>query len=262
MLAPKATETCTATYTTTQADVDTGSVTNTGTAHGTPPTGPVVTDSSTVTVPALDSPAITVLKTADPSSFDGAGTTITYSYLVTNTGNVTLSSVNVTDPHSGLSAISCPDTTLVPSASETCTATYTTTQADVDTGSITNTGTAAGTSPQNVVVTDQSTVTVPATQAPAITVSKTASVSGFNAPGVVITYSYLVTNSGNVTLHAVDVTDPHSGLSAINCPDTHAGPRRVRDLHRHLHHHPGRRGRRLGRPTPGLPPAPRRRAHR
>ena len=37
-------ETCTATYTTTQADVDAGGITNTGTATGTPPTGPTVTD--------------------------------------------------------------------------------------------------------------------------------------------------------------------------------------------------------------------------
>ena len=76
-----------------------------------------------------------------------AGTPVTYSYKVTNTGNVTLNPVTVTDPMAGLSAISCPSTTLAPRASETCTATYTTTQADVDAGSITNTGTATGTPP-------------------------------------------------------------------------------------------------------------------
>ena len=55
--------------------------------------------------------------------------------------------MTVTDPMPGLSAIACPATTLAPGASETCTATYTTTQADVDAGSITNTGTATGTPP-------------------------------------------------------------------------------------------------------------------
>lgn len=39
----------------------------------------------------------------------------------------------------GLSAITCPVTTLQPSTGETCTATYTVTQADIDAGSITNT---------------------------------------------------------------------------------------------------------------------------
>ena len=56
-------------------------------------------------------------------------------------------SVDVTDPMTGLSAVTCPSTTLAPGAAETCTATYTTTQADVDPGGITNTGTATGTPP-------------------------------------------------------------------------------------------------------------------
>ena len=66
---------------------------------------------------------------------------------MTNTGNVTLHSVGVTDPMPGLSSVTCPIGTLAPGACETCTATYTTTQADVDAGSITNTGTAIGHSP-------------------------------------------------------------------------------------------------------------------
>ena len=45
---------------------------------------------------------------------------------------MTLTSVTVTDPMSGLSKISCPAPTLAPGATETCTATYTTTQADVN----------------------------------------------------------------------------------------------------------------------------------
>ena len=54
---------------------------------------------------------------------------------------------------SGLSAVTCPSATLAPGASETCTATYTTTQADVDRGSVANTGTAAGTPPTGAPVT-------------------------------------------------------------------------------------------------------------
>ena len=88
-----------------------------------------------------------MVKSADVTSFSAPDTPITYSYLVTNTGNVTLTSIGVTDPMPGLSAVSCPDPTLAPAAAETCTATYTTTQADVDAGGITNTGTATGTPP-------------------------------------------------------------------------------------------------------------------
>ena len=223
-LAPGAFETCTATYTTTQADVNAGSVSNTGTAHGTPPTGPAVTATSSLTIQAVETPAISLMKTANVTSFTASGTPITYSYKVTNTGNVTLNSVSVTDPHVGLSAITCPNASLAPGASETCTASYTTTQADVDAGSISNTGTAHGTPPSGPAVTSTSSVTIPLSAAPAIGVVKTANVASYSAPGIVITYSYLVTNAGNVSLTAVSVTDPHAGLSAITCPSPSLAP--------------------------------------
>ena len=224
-LAPNASETCTATYTTTQADVDRGSVNNTGTATGTPPTGPPVTHQSSVTVPATVNPAIRLVKSASITGFSAVGTPVTYSYLVTNTGNVTLTSVQVTDPMAGLSAVTCPNPTLAPGASEICTATYTTTQADLDRGGIANTGTATGTPPSpRLPVTDQSGVNIAATRIPAISLAKTASPTTFSGPGVVITYSYAVTNTGNVTLTSVHVTDPMSGLSAVNCPNSSLAP--------------------------------------
>jgi uncharacterized repeat protein (TIGR01451 family) len=219
-LDPQGTETCTATYTTTQADVDAGGITNTGTATGKPPVGPNVTATSTVMIPANQTPAIALVKSANVSSFDAPGILVTYSYLVTNTGNVTLNPVIVTDPMVGLSALSCPDNSLAPTGTETCTATYTTTQADVDAGGITNIGTATGTPPSGPPVVATSTVTIPAGQTPAITLVKSASVTQYGGPGLPITYSYLVTNTGNVTLNPVVVTDPMVGLSAISCPDT------------------------------------------
>ena len=220
-LAPGASVVCTATYTTTQADVDRGSVTNTGTANGSPPTGSAVSDISTVVIPAVANPAITLVKSASITSFSGPAVPVTYSYRVTNSGNVTLTSITVKDPHSGLSPITCPDSSLPPSASETCTATYTTTQADVDRGSITNLAIASGISPRGPPpVTDRSTVTIPAVQTPSLALVKSANIPSFSTPGTPVTYQYLVTNTGNVTLTSITVTDPHSGLSAITCPDS------------------------------------------
>ncbi len=217
--------TCTAGYTTSQTDVDAGSITNTGTAVGTPPVGPNVSANDSLTIPAVQNPAIGLTKSASVSGFAAAGTPITYSYAVANGGNVTLTSVSVTDPMVGLSAVICPSPTLAPGATETCTATYTTTQADVDAGSITNTGTATGTPPlSGPDVTATSTITVPAEQGPAIGIVKTASVKSYSAPGTVITYSYKVTDTGNVTLHPVTVTDPMKGLSAITCPSSALAP--------------------------------------
>jgi hypothetical protein len=81
------------------------------------------------------SPGVSLVKSASVTSYSASGTPITYSYLVKNTGNIDLT-ISVTDPHVGLSAISCPSSTLAAGVSETCTATYTTTQDDVDAGSI------------------------------------------------------------------------------------------------------------------------------
>ncbi len=227
-LAPAASVSCTATYTTTQADVDNGNITNTGTATGTPPTGPAVTAASSVVIPGTQTPGITLKKTSTASGFSASGTVVTYHYLVTNSGNVTLTSVGVTDPLPGLSAVSCPNSSLAPGAAQTCTATYTTTQADVDKGSITNTATASGMAPSGSTVTSPpSSVTIPATVTPKITLVKTSDIpsfSGISAPGVVVTYSYAVTNSGNVTLTSVNVTDPMPGLSSVNCTSPTLAP--------------------------------------
>jgi uncharacterized repeat protein (TIGR01451 family) len=126
--------------------VDAGSVTNHATAHGDPPSGPpVVSAPSEATITAIHAPAITVVKSASPTSFSAAGQTIHYSFDVTNSGNVTLRDVRVHDTGlPGLSAITCPHSTLAAGASQTCTATYLTTAADVDAGSVTNHATAEG----------------------------------------------------------------------------------------------------------------------
>ena len=111
----------------------------------------------------------------------------------------------------------------------------------MDKGSVTNIGRASGTSPSGTTVTATSTVTIPATRTPSIALVKSASTLRFAAAGTSITYSYKVTNTGNVTLHSVDVTDPLPGLSAIDLPGVDPRTGRVGNVHRHVHHHPSRR---------------------
>ena len=246
-LAPWVSETCTATYTTTQADVDRGSLENTGTATGTPPSGPPVTAQSSVCIPACQYPSIALKKTASIKSYSAPGTLVTYSYKVTNTGNVTLDPVTVTDPMAGLSPISCPATSLAPWVSETCTATYTTTQADVDRGSLENTGTATGTPPSGPPVTAQSSVCIPACRYPSIALEEVGQhqvVFGPGHPG-----DLLLQGDQHGQRHAGpgDGDRPHGGSLAHLVPRHLPGPLGQRDLHGDLHHHPGRRGPRLSR---------------
>ena len=152
--------TFTSTYTVTQADIDNGHVDNTAAAVGTPPTGPDVTSASTASVTAIAFPKLALQKTVAETAL-ALGETLHYSFLVTNTGNVTLRHVRVVDGMTGLSAISCPTDILAPAASETCTATYTVTQADIDAGALSNTAVSVARSPQATQVTsDPSKATV------------------------------------------------------------------------------------------------------
>jgi uncharacterized repeat protein (TIGR01451 family) len=123
------------------------------------------TQAQTITIAAGSCPAagISLVKSANMSSFSAAGKVVTYSFKVSNTGTLPLSNVVVTDPLAGLSPVSCPASTLAIGASMTCTATYTTTSADVNRGSVTNTATATGTDPSGVTVgPSTSTVMIPA----------------------------------------------------------------------------------------------------
>jgi uncharacterized repeat protein (TIGR01451 family) len=218
--------TFTATYLVTQADLNNGSINDSATATGTPPSGPPVTSPpSTATVGVTQTPVITLTKSAVQTSYSAVGQTINYNYLVTNTGNVTLTSIGITDAHPGLAGLSCPKATLVPTGSETCTATYVVTQADLNAGSIINTATANGTPPTGPPITSNpSSVTIPAVVTATITLVKSAVQTTYSAVGQTINYNYLVTNTGNVTLSDITITDPHTGLTGLSCPDPTLAP--------------------------------------
>ena len=223
-------ETCHATYTTTAADVQAGSINNTGTATGTPPgEDPTpVSASSSVTIPATQTPALSVTKSSATTSYDTLGQVITYSITATNSGNVSLSGVSVSDTNATLGSCdpNLPVESLAPGASVTCSATHTVTQADLDAANITNVASATGNPPgEGAPVTGTSDpLVIDSAQSPAITLDKTADTAGFDAAGTLVTYSYLATNTGNVTLDPVSVTDPMEGLSSIDCPATSLAP--------------------------------------
>jgi uncharacterized repeat protein (TIGR01451 family) len=178
----------------------------------------------------LQSPSLSVAKTASPSSVAAVGTTITYTFAATNTGNVDLNAVAVSDPSGG--PTSCPSTTLAPVASETCTATnlYSVTQADVDAGSVTDIATANANLPKGSPIPNlPKSVVVTATVAPveALSIVKMATVApasdqGAAHRGDTIAYSYVVKNIGNVDLSDISVTDPTDG--ATTCPSSTLAP--------------------------------------
>jgi hypothetical protein len=72
---------------------------------------------------------------------------------VKNTGNVTVSSLALTEQLEGVVLGALDKTSIAPGETATATATYTVTQADVDAGEINNTATATGKDPKNADVT-------------------------------------------------------------------------------------------------------------
>jgi uncharacterized repeat protein (TIGR01451 family) len=208
-LAPAASITCTGTYTITQADIDAGSVTNTATASADGTTS--APDSATVT--AALGPSLTLAKSASTATYAAVGDVIAYQFIVTNSGNTTLSGPFVVNDDKATDE-SCPPTaTLVPGASITCTASYTITQADLDAGSLTNIASATN----GTVTSNEDSVTINAASGPALSLVKTASRATFTRAGDVVDYDYLVTNTGNVSLAGpVVVTDDKT---IVTCPD-------------------------------------------
>jgi len=96
-------------------------------------------------------------KTA-PTGKVAAGDKVTYSFPVTNTGNVTLTDVSVADPKAG--EVTCPETSVAPGKKTTCTATYVATSADIAAGVISNKATVTVKAPDGKTVTASDSVSV------------------------------------------------------------------------------------------------------
>ncbi len=80
----------TATYAVSQLDLNDGSVSDTSTANGTGPSGAVTAGSNEVTVPAVQTNTLSVVKASPTVNYSAVGNTISYTYTVTDTGNTTL----------------------------------------------------------------------------------------------------------------------------------------------------------------------------
>ena len=242
-LAPTASVACVATHAVTQQDIDAGEYANVAFADSnqTPP------DSDSETVPVSQTPALTVLKTeTSVRPYQSVGQVISYSITVTNTGNA-----DVDRRHGHGSWRRCSarpvhpaiPATVAPGKAVVCTATHTVTQADLDAGEYSNTAQADS----DQTPSDSDVANVPLLGNPALTLVKSATPSTYDAVGQVITYSYTVTNTGNVTLPGpFSVTDDKLRDRRVS-GDRVARPGRVDHLHGEPHHHPGRHRRRVDR---------------
>lgn len=225
-LGPGTTMTCTASYLIQQADVDRGTLTYTASSVGTSPGGNNIAGAATTTIATTATPSILVSKRANETGLHNpsrVGDTIAYSYTATNTGNVTLTGVTITDPLAGLgtptytwpAAPAIPGT-LLPGETVSAIASYAITQADIDNGMVASYATAAGTTTTGVAVSSapQSTYTT-LHGVTGILVSTSVDETGIHNPtrvGDTITYTHTASNTGNLTLTDVTITDPLIGI--------------------------------------------------
>ena len=153
-------------------------------------------------------------------AFNRVGQAINYSYAVTNAGNAALAGpVIITDDKV---IATCPAVNTVGNNNNnldlneniTCTGSYSITQADLNAGSVTtNTTATVGTVISSLVST-----TVRMTENKVLTLTKSASPTSYSQAGQVITYTYIINNTGAPTLGPAQfiVRDDH--ISApVNC---------------------------------------------
>ena len=223
-------------------------INNTVTATGSSPGGSGdVTATADETVDVEDAaPDIIVTKSADVTTNVPVGGTIIYTYTVENNGNITLSAVSLSDSHEGtgtgptptLGATPLTDNgttgdspddgldniydTLAPGDIVTWTASYVVTQDDLTNqadNDLDNTVTASATPAAGSIPGGSLTATEEVDledQAPSLAVTKQANDDTDVFAGQTITYTYVVTNDGNVPITAVSLSD---SVTAGSGPD-------------------------------------------
>ncbi len=204
-----------------------GQYANLGTVDGVSPSGEVVTDTDPShyfgAVGGIDIEKFTngVDVVQPPGPFLVPGSTVTWTYVVTNTGNIPLVNVTVDDHQTVLRGIStlCPQTTLAVGESMTCSAT-----GSADPDQYSNLATATGTTivGQPVQDVDPSAYfgSVPGIDLQKLTNGDDADEAPgpFIPVGAPVNWTYVVTNSGNASLSGIVVTDDQG--VAVTCPAT------------------------------------------
>jgi uncharacterized repeat protein (TIGR01451 family) len=153
-------------------------------------------------------PHLSIVKDATETSYGAVGDVIHYSITATNDGNTTIAAVTITDANAVLGTCTPANgSSRTPGQSITCSATHTITQADIDAGSYLNTACVddgVGTGGAAQACDD---ATVNASKNPALSIVKTTTFVGKYDAGDTLHYNITVTNTGNVTLNNVVVTD-------------------------------------------------------
>ncbi|MFK7886530.1 MAG: SdrD B-like domain-containing protein [Gammaproteobacteria bacterium] len=211
-----------------------GQYANLGSVSGTPPVGDPVTATDPShyfgTSSGIDIEKATNGADADlpTGPFVPVGGTVTWTYVVTNTGSTTLNDIVVSDSDDSIT-VSCPATTLAPGASFTCTATGTATAGQyANDSSVVGQGVDGDGNPVGDPVTDADPSHYFGAD-PSVDIEKATNGEDADTPtgptlteGDDVNWTYVVTNTGNITLVDLVVTDDQ-GVT-VSCPSDTLAP--------------------------------------
>lgn len=205
---------CTFDYTVTA--FDNSPVYNTATATG-EQAGVAVssTDTHALTIPT---PGLAITKTVN-TPFAAIGETVTFTYVLTNTGTSAISNLVVTDTDPVIVFNEGPWPTSL-SVGQTAIRTADRVMTAVDPDPYSNTVTAAGLV-AGLPIEASATATVYIANGNLV-VSNTPSVP-FAVPGQVVTFTYMVTNLGADTITGLEITDNLCGFNGDSLPDLESG---------------------------------------
>jgi len=201
-------------YTATQEDIDSClPIANNAQVEALSPCGRAqVNGTASAAVAVSASPGISLNKIAPAARINATGP-VSYTYVVSNSGNVALGPVDLSDNRTDsdpilVSGDTDSDSMLDVGEVWSYSGIYTVTQDDLDTCSdLANNAMVEAWYPcDNTSVSALSNANVAIIRAPGISLNKTAAITSVNATGP-ITYTYEVSNSGNVALGLVDVSD-------------------------------------------------------
>jgi Bacterial Ig-like domain (group 3) len=218
-LAPNAVTSCYSTYYVTAANIGTPLAYRVR-ALGTVSTGVLPIAEATGALPYAPpaaNAAWTLEGNASRHNFSAAGQSISFTFLLANTGGAPISAIQLTGVKTG--PVTCPSTTLPTGATMTCTSRYTTTTADLNADlqvSIAATGTSPSGPPQRL--TGGGPIQFIANPTANWTFDALPSRYDFSAEGQVITYAYTVVNTGDVRLTGLSVAGTKIGTVTCNTP--------------------------------------------
>ncbi len=164
---------------------------------------------------------LTLTISASPTSYEQVGQQITYTYVIKNSGNTTLTpdQFKVTDSLISTTPFNCGDagTTLASNATVTCTAAHAITEAELNASTITNLATASG---GGAGSSSQASFTINK-GIKALTLTTTANPSTYNQVGQQIIFTYVIKNGGTGNLGPAQFTINDNLISptAFNCGD-------------------------------------------